>query len=109
MKPESRQVLAPTWLIVTHLLGAAALLYFVTYPAPEFMSRSVVVNRAASSVIGEPADNSVFNDTGLDSSIVKSSVINVAELQPLVIPNAPNLDVLDPSLKKVHREQRVAK
>lgn len=32
MNSNPQQVLAPTWLIVTHLLGAAVMLYFVSYP-----------------------------------------------------------------------------
>ena len=31
--PATSQTLAPAWLIVTHLLGAAVMLYFVSYPA----------------------------------------------------------------------------
>ena len=52
-KPEPSQMLAPTWLIVTHLIGAAVMLYFVSYPA--------------SSLTPTPETNDVFN---------------VAELQP---------------------------
>ena len=52
-KPEPGQMLAPTRLIVSHLLGAAVMLYFVSYPA--------------STLTPAPAPNDVFN---------------VAELQP---------------------------
>ena len=50
MKSDPRQALAPTWLIVTHLLGAAVMLYFVSYPttriAPESPTNNPVINVA---------------------------------------------------------------
>jgi len=64
MKPNPCQVLAPTWLIVTHLLGAAVMLYFVSYPG----------TRAAPEIQ------------------VSSTAINVAELQPTGIVRAQRLE-----------------
>ncbi len=61
MKPNPRQTLAPTWLIVTHLLGAAVMLYFVSYPT------------------SSPDAESRTNDR----------VINVAELESHVTASAP--------------------
>ena len=57
MKTNSRPTLAPTWLIVTHLLGAAVMLYFVSDPKAQ-------------------TPDSQF----ARSSLTSGSTINVAEL-----------------------------
>lgn len=41
MNPNSFQKLAPTWLIVTHLLGAAVMLYFVSHPHAQTLEAQI--------------------------------------------------------------------
>ena len=61
MKPDPRQKLAPTWLIVTHLLGAAIMLYFVSYPStrltPEPQTNAVinVAELHSHAIVGRPS------------------------------------------------------
>ena len=118
MKPEPRHILAPTWLIVTQLLGAAVMLYFVTYPPPEIMTQSVVNNEPAGpvapEVVEKPFSESVVTDSlvvrGLvGAPVVNASIISVAELQPVMYPTIPELDVPDSNLKKLPQEKIVAK
>jgi len=75
MKPDPRQALAPTWLIVTHLLGAAVMLYFVSHPG--------------SLIPSEPKINSPV----INGPILDNPVINVAELQAPAVARASSLKI----------------
>ena len=67
MKPDPRQALAPTWLIVTHLLGAAVMLYFVPHTGSQIPSEPTI-------------KNPIVNDP-----VLETPIINVAELQAPIV------------------------
>lgn len=78
-EPKTSPVLAPTWLIVCHLLGAAVMLYFVSNPPIAPNSETVEI----------------------------SPVINVAELRSEIVTSSSTVTIVAADHRKITQEQRV--